>query len=420
MQHIAIRYGDYPKPDGTIEVQDCFTGMPNSYNAVLDHCSFSWSLDEVISTYGSHFTLSNCLLYEPLHYSYHCNENGENEPETHGYGPIAESPIGLTVYNNLFGWFTDRFPRMKTDSIAYINNYATGYSYHGPDIRKADTGNNGAFIGNNFYPTSGLSHYMPEYFMHFRSGLDNTSKVFLKDNNCIRSDNGYAQRECIWNEVSDSDFKAIFTDNPGENVIDVSEYKIVSADDVIDSVLINSGVRPWDRDLIDSLAIEKLKANNQDWLNSPRAQPAKAYNIDTRLGLETTDGNMDNGYDFSSNNVSFTVNGTTVSLNTNLTSQSAVLREINSQLPDGIEAVDHPAEVCKHIIIQTTSTGVDQEIVIGGDASVFGIANGTYIGQELPYPDLAYEPNSWTLNIPMRPHADDDDDGYTNIEEWAH
>ncbi|RIH65437.1 T9SS C-terminal target domain-containing protein [Mariniphaga sediminis] len=420
MQHIAIRYGDYPRPDGTISPEDCFTGLDGSYNAVVDHCSFSWGADEVFGSYGKNFTLSNCLTYEALNYSYHANESGENEPEAHGFGAIVSSPTNVTIYNCLLGWYTSRFPLFRTDTIAYINNYATGYALLGADVRRAATGNNAAFIGNSFYPTPGMTSSKSEYFIYWRNGLDISSTIYMHDNNCIKSDEGQSQRYCIFTYMSETERNAIYTDNPEENVVDVSKYKIVPADDVIDSILINSGMRPWDRDYYDALALEKLKFGDQDYLNSPRAQPAKAYNLSPQDGLKTTAGNMGNGYDFSANNVVFTVNGTTISLTANTTSQSQVLDAINAQLPEGTIAIDHPNRMCKHIIIQTTTPGSDKEIVIGGDASVFGIASGTYKGQDAPYGDYEYPSARNSLDIPANAHSDDNLNGYTNIEEWVY
>jgi hypothetical protein len=420
MQNIAIRYGDYLRPDGTVDVEDCFTALSGSYNIVLDHCSFSWGSDELFGVYSGNFTISNCLLYEALHYSYHANESAPNEPEAHGFGAIVRSPIRASIYNNLFGWFTNRFPHIITDSVIYINNYATGYALTGVDVSAAATGNNGAFIGNNFYPTPSMTDSKSEYFSYWRMGLNTLSTIYMNDNNCIRKDSGFTERQCVFSYMPSTNVDAIFTDNSASNVLDISEYNIVPADDVIDSVLVNSGSRPWNRDYFDSLAIVKLKAGEQDYLNSPRAQPAKAYNLSVLDGLLTRDGNMLNGYDFSANNVSFTVNSTSINLTTNTTNQSQVLSAINAQLPSGTEAIDHPNPLCHHIIIQTTSAGANQQIVIGGDASVFGIANGTYVGQDAPYIELNYTPTRHTLGIPSNPHCDGDNDGYTNIEEWAY
>ena len=420
MQHIAMRFGDYPKPDGTVQVGDCFGALSGSYNIVLDHCSLSWGTDEILSAYGENFTLSNCLVYEPLHFSYHCNEKGDNEPEPHGFGALVVSPSNVTIYNNLFGWVTNRFPMIQSDKVAYINNYATGYALHGVDISKATGGNNAAIVGNSFYPTPKMTNSKAENFTYWRNGLDTSSKIYMHDNNCKRKDKGYSERECIFSYMDAADINAIFTDDANVNVVDISDYKIVAASDVIDSVLINSGSRPWDRDFYDSLAILNLTNNTQDYINSVLAQPAKAYNLGKYEGLKTTDGNMKDGYDFSANKVSFTVNGQSINLTENTTSQKQVLDALNAQLPSGTVAIDHPNSLCHHIIIQTNETGSTQQIVIGGDASAFGIANGTYKGEDAPYPEYNYSATKTNLDIPENPNDDDNLNGYTNIEEWAY
>lgn len=419
-QHIAIRYGAYRNPDNTVSPQDCLTLLKGSYNIVVDHCSFSWSVDEIIGAYTKNLTISNSLMYEGLEYNYHANEGGDHEPERHGYGPIAASPENFTSYNNLYAWFTNRFPKMSSNNIAYINNYATGHGTFGPDVASLSSGNNAAFVGNCWYPTPGMSDVdNAHFFMRWRGTLNLNSTFFMKDNNCLRRDNGISQSQNVLTNMSETDFNKVYTDNPSENVIDITDYEIKKADNVLTYIIKHAGFRPWDRDYYDSIAIEKLIEGKQDFISSPDALPARAYNRSIYEGLRTSAGNMANGYDFSKNNVSFTVNGKTIRLTENTSSQIDVLDLLNAQLPSGIEAVDHPHSLCKHIIIKTIATGSDQQIEINGDASVFGIAKGTYKGEDAPYVHVNYPSTSHSLNIPTNPHEDDNNNGFTDFQEWV-
>ena len=419
-QHIAVRYGDELTPNGEAYVADCVSAFSGTTNLVLDHCSFSWGTDEVIGIYSENFTLSNCLLYDALRYSYHANEKGEHEPERHCFGGVISSPGRITMYRNFWGWFTLRFPKMSTDDVAYINNYATGYALSGVDFEGNEAGeNDGAFVGNSFYPTGGMTHRYAERFIYWRGPLNTDSTIYLHDNHCIGKDKGRSEFENIATKMSEEDTRAIYTDDPGSNVIDISEYRILPAGDVLDYLKANAGYRPWDRDYYDSLVLARLNDTSHRTISSTKALPARAYNRSVYEGLRTDAGNMKNGYDFSSNPVSFSVNGTDVELDENARSQKEVLDLLNGQLPDGIVAVDHPHRLCYHIIIQTEAAGADQFIAISGDASVFGIPEGTFTGDDAPYEEIVFPSNTRRLDLPADLHDDDNGNGYTNLEEWV-
>src|SRR5688572_23514574 len=95
MQHLRFRVGDDPngpdpgnrdalKIEGTADVPVT--------NVVIDHCSFSWSIDEIASTWGPHdnITFSNNIFAEPLHDSIHPTDDG-TALEKHGYGVLLGS-----------------------------------------------------------------------------------------------------------------------------------------------------------------------------------------------------------------------------------------------------------------------------------------------------------------------------------------
>jgi len=419
-QHIAVRYGDELLPNGEAYIADCVSAFAGTYNLVLDHCSFSWGTDEVIGIYSENFTLSNCLLYDALEYNHHVNERGEHEPERHGFGGIISSPGRITMVNNFWGWFTLRYPKMSTDDVVYVNNYATGYALWGVDFEGNESGDNdAAFVGNSFYPTGGMTHRYAERFIHWRGQLNTKSTIYLHDNNCLGKNKGRSEFENILTKMPEEDMRAIYTDDPKSNVIDISEYRIMPASDVLNDLKANAGFRPWDRDYYDSLALARLDDESHRYINSTKAWPARAYNRSIYEGLKTDAGNMKNGYDFASNPVSFAVNGTRVELDESAASQQDVLDILNRQLPEGIVAIDHPHPLCHHIIIQTEDAGADQSIAISGDASVFGIPEGTFTGDDAPYEDVTFASNERQLDLPVNPHDDDDGNGYTNIEEWA-
>ncbi|HTE11420.1 MAG TPA: hypothetical protein VK645_10625, partial [Chitinophagaceae bacterium] len=90
IRYIRFRMGDKYQRGGMVDGNggdDAFGGTRKK-NIIIDHCSLSWSTDEVFSVYaGDSTTLQWNLISEPLNYSYHF-ETGDKDYEQHGYGAI--------------------------------------------------------------------------------------------------------------------------------------------------------------------------------------------------------------------------------------------------------------------------------------------------------------------------------------------
>lgn len=81
-------------------------------NIIVDHCSLSWSTDEVFSIYnGDSTTLQWNIISEPLNYSYHFEE-GDTDFQKHGYGAIWGGQH-MTAHHNLFAHCLSRTPRFN-------------------------------------------------------------------------------------------------------------------------------------------------------------------------------------------------------------------------------------------------------------------------------------------------------------------
>jgi hypothetical protein len=114
VRYMRFRMGDRYQNKGMVNnagSDDAF-GNVGGRNIIVDHCTASWSTDEVLTIYrGDSVTVQWCFLSEPLNYSYHF-ETGDKDFEHHGYGGIWGSRHG-SFHHNLIAHCKGRMPRFS-------------------------------------------------------------------------------------------------------------------------------------------------------------------------------------------------------------------------------------------------------------------------------------------------------------------
>lgn len=103
---------------------------------IIDHCSFSWSTDEIVSAYRAcrNVTYQANIFSEALHKSIHWDEGAEpwvNEPHSHGptIGPWAHN---ISLFRNVSAHTRGRNPMLKgTDQVEVINNVFYNFGFQG-------------------------------------------------------------------------------------------------------------------------------------------------------------------------------------------------------------------------------------------------------------------------------------------------
>jgi hypothetical protein len=155
LRYLRFRMGDrFQSQQGMVDGSggdDAFGGFRRKH-IIIDHCSMSWSTDEVFSVYGGDSTtLQWNLISEPLNYSYHF-ETGDKDWEHHGYGGIWGG-LHLSAHHNLFAHCINRTPRFNgirhtpTELVDYCNNVI--YNWGGNNIYAGEGGSYN--IINNYY-----------------------------------------------------------------------------------------------------------------------------------------------------------------------------------------------------------------------------------------------------------------------------
>ncbi len=154
IRYMRFRMGDKNQNKGQVDgagSDDAFGGTRRK-NIIIDHCSMSWSTDEVCSVYaGDSTTIQWNLIAEPLNYSYHF-EKGDKDFERHGFGGIWGGQH-LSAHHNLFAHCNSRTPRFDgirnapVENVDYRNNVI--YNWGGNNVYAGEGGSYN--IVNNYY-----------------------------------------------------------------------------------------------------------------------------------------------------------------------------------------------------------------------------------------------------------------------------
>lgn len=154
VRYMRFRMGDRFQDKGMVPgggSDDAF-GAVKKNNIVIDHCSMSWSTDEVCSVYaGDSITLQWNIISEPLNYSYHF-EQGDKDFERHGYGGIWGG-LHASFHHNLFAHCNSRTPRFDGIRNAPMENcdFRNNVIYNWAS-NNAYAGEGGTYnIVNNYY-----------------------------------------------------------------------------------------------------------------------------------------------------------------------------------------------------------------------------------------------------------------------------
>src|SRR6185295_17014309 len=154
IRYLRFRMGDKYQKGGMVDGNggdDAFGGTRRK-NIIIDHCSISWSTDEVFSVYaGDSTTLQWNLISEPLNYSYHF-ETGDKDYEQHGYGGIWGGKH-FSAHHNLFAHCNSRNPRfdgirnIPEENCDFRNNVIYNWGHNTVYAGEGGTYN----IVNNYY-----------------------------------------------------------------------------------------------------------------------------------------------------------------------------------------------------------------------------------------------------------------------------
>jgi pectate lyase len=265
IQHLRFRVGDDangPDPGNRDALKiEGSTDLTVS-NVVIDHCSFSWSIDEIASVWGPHdnITFSNNIFAEPLHDSIHPTDDG-SALEAHGYGVLlGSSATGgrVTMTGNLFAHIVERNPLARSRELVFVNNLVYDRRNMDLDIASQDGRiTKASVVGNHF--VRGPSYVRTSKPITVRTSGTSTlyvgARVHLDNNYAPDTGNSLSQ---ILN-LTGGDVLAglVTTTRPVWN----SGLTVTSTTNngVYNKVLAQAGARPANRDSVDTRIVSEVR-----------------------------------------------------------------------------------------------------------------------------------------------------------------
>jgi len=284
IRYLRFRMGDKYQKGGMVDGNggdDAFGGTRRK-NIIIDHCSMSWSTDEVFSIYaGDSTTLQWNLIYEPLNYSYHF-ETGDKDYEHHGFGAIWGG-LHMTAHHNLFAHCNSRTPRFNgirhtpTEFADFRNNVI--YDWGGNNIYAGEGGDYN--IINNYFK------YGPNTDKKVRYRIANPwkrvpdipfGKWYVNGNYVDEAKDVSANNWLgidMGNDGTDADKKNTLIDKPHAAEIIPTQ----SATDAFESVLRSVGAS-FKRDTLDERIINEVKTRTGKFIDVQGGYPhGTEYNV---------------------------------------------------------------------------------------------------------------------------------------------
>lgn len=138
IRHVRIRSGS------ATQKEQMAVGIFGGANSILDHCSMSWAIDEVMSSFGArNITVQWSIIAEGLSKSYH--PKGE-----HSKGSILAGDGGISLHHSIYAHNAARNPRVHGIVLDFRNNVVYNWGYRCGYTREAPCFIN--YINNYFKP----------------------------------------------------------------------------------------------------------------------------------------------------------------------------------------------------------------------------------------------------------------------------
>jgi pectate lyase len=252
MKHICVRPGDagQAKKSGW-EPDGMSTSGGDAYNIIIDHCSFTWAVDENLSASGrrtegpdstSHrITFSNNIIAEGL-------SNSSHTKGPHSKGSLIHDFCrDIAIVGNLYAHNVQRNPYFKAFTEGVVANNLI-YNPGGVAIQMSFVPNE--WTGAKYQPKNGKISVVGN-ILH--KGIDSREHIALVGNkgDAFMEDNLAFEKNGKPAKLTSGEI-VILTEKPSWP----SNFNALPSSKVEDYIVANAGARPKDRDPIDQRIID--------------------------------------------------------------------------------------------------------------------------------------------------------------------
>jgi pectate lyase len=269
IQHLRIRPGDAatgPDPANRDALKIEGSAAKPVRNIVIDHCSFSWAIDETLSVWGptDNITLSNNIFAEPLNESIHPAASGTGVVK-HGFGVILGTSPGnsVTMIGNLFAHSVERNPLSRASELVFANNIV--YDRGTMDL---DLQSDGVIATKNTVVNN--------LFIRGPSYARDTTPIYIRTSGSLALGPGsrvYQAGNHSYDYVREM---MSFTGGAISGLLQQDSYPVWNSslsvlntanNAVYDKVLNTSGARPADRDAVDKRIVSHVRNRTGQVIN---------------------------------------------------------------------------------------------------------------------------------------------------------
>lgn len=294
--NIIIRYIRFRLGDRYASEDDAF-GSRYHKNIIIDHCSFSWSVDEVVSLYDNvNTTVQWSISSESMLMTSH-------QKGRHGYGGIWGGN-NATYHHNLIAHSTSRNPRFPTDKRELDITEMTNNVIYNWGFASSYGGGEGSYnVMNNYYKYGSNTYDIVRSQLFGEVGSAYTTKMYIggniMDGNAAVTANNWQGVQKVLDPAAKLNEPIVVKGNyPDLGDNEYNPYAAVSAQDAYDQVLADAGATLPRRDAIDARVINDVRNRTGQHINSPKEVGGYAeYPLTVSDVIDNDHDGMDDGWE---------------------------------------------------------------------------------------------------------------------------